>query len=158
MQNKAAIERFWQEFLQTIPIDAINKPAEYDAWSFGHTPELGDRLGALVKAGIKTATCSLAWSYAAEDEAMPRAGSYSIILDGQNQPLCIIQNQALETLPFNKVPAEHGHAEGEGDRSLAYWRKTHWEVYCMECKEHGFIPSEEMPVLCERFRLVYPLS
>jgi uncharacterized protein YhfF len=50
---------------------------------------------------------------------------------------------------FDEVDAAFAHDEGEGDRSLAYWRQAH-EVYFrrLGC----FAP--DMLLYCERFRLL----
>lgn len=58
-------------------------------------------------------------------------------------------------VPFDQVDAEHAGAEGEGDRTLASWRSSH-ERYWREHSENprGFAPY--MPVVCERFELLWP--
>ena len=45
--------------------------------------------------------------------------------------------------------------EGEGDRSLEYWRQAHWNYFSPICTALGREASEDMPLVCERFRLVY---
>ena len=125
------------------------------AWSFGNTPELADQLGTLVVQGVKTATSSLLWEYQAEGEALPQAGDLVIILDGAGQPLCIIEYLEVTVRPFDQVSEAHAFEEGEGDRSLAYWRAVHWAVYAQSCAALGLAPQPSMPVVCERFRVVY---
>jgi uncharacterized protein YhfF len=148
------IEQYWQTYLGSLPPDAP-RPAAYTAWSFGDRPTLADKLGALVLAGTKTATCSLLWEYG-PDEVQPRPGEFSVILDGGGQPLCIIETLAVTVQPFNQVSAQHAYEEGEGDRSYAYWRAVHWEVFSQSCAALGLTPAETMPLVCERFRRVYP--
>lgn len=60
----------------------------------------------------------------------------------------------LLSLVLDEVSAEHAYSEGEGDRSLASWREIH-ERYWRHHSENprGFEP--DMPVVCERFRLLY---
>ncbi|MGB2897012.1 MAG: ASCH domain-containing protein [Anaerolineales bacterium] len=116
---------------------------------------MADNLGGLVKRGVKTATASLAWAYEAESESFPEAGDISIILDGRGEPICIIETTDVEVIAFNEVGEKHAHEEGEGDRSLEYWRAVHWEFFTDECKTIGREPAEDMPVVCERFRLIY---
>ena len=125
------------------------------AWSFGNTPELADQLGTLVVQGVKTATSSLLWEYQAEGEALPQAGDLVIILDGAGQPLCIIEYLEVTVRPFDQVSEAHAFEEGEGDRSLAYWRAVHWAVYAQSCAALGLAPQPSMPVVCERFRVVH---
>lgn len=151
---ETAIDRFWQAYRDSLP-EGSPVPEAYEAWSFGDKPEMADELAALVLEGPKRATASLLWVYEAEDEALPQAGDLSVILDGQGQPVCIIQATQVEIKPFNQVDADFAAAEGEGDRSLAYWRDAHWRFFSRECQAIGREPSLTMPVVCERFRLVY---
>jgi hypothetical protein len=53
------IESFWKEFLASLPPGSETGDWNYSAWSFGNRPDLADELGALVVAGLKTATCTL---------------------------------------------------------------------------------------------------
>ena len=45
--------------------------------------------------------------------------------------------------------------EGEGDQSLDYWRKVHKTYYFKECERIGMEFSQDMPVICEEFKVVY---
>ena len=117
---------------------------------------MADELGGLVCQGVKTATASLVWVYEAEQEPLPKVGDYSVILDGREQPMCIIRTTKLDIVPFDEVDAEQAYQEGEGDRSLAFWREVHWRFFSRECAQIGKQPDQKMPILCERFELVYP--
>jgi len=154
--NQAMLDGYWQAFVDWRAGEAGNAPQGYDAWSFGNTPEMADSLGELARRGIKTATASLAWWYESEGEAYPRVGGHSIVLDGRGQPLCVIQTTGVTVLPFNEVGEAHAFAEGEGDRSLAFWRRVHWDFFSAECHDLGREPSDDMPVVCEKFRRVFP--
>lgn len=147
-------EEFWQSYLGSLAADEP-RPESYHAWSFGDTPDTADELGALAARGVKTGTASLAWEYAQDTEPFPRVGELSIVLDGAGEPLCVIETTRVYTAPFDQVDAEHAYAEGEGDRSLAYWRDVHWRIFSRWCAEIGREPSESMPVVCERFRVVW---
>jgi uncharacterized protein YhfF len=154
--KESTAEAYWQVFLETLLERKEPLPTIYQAWSFGDSPEMADALGALVQDGVKTATASLVWAYEAENEPYPEAGDYSIILDGKGQPLCIIQTMEVTICPFDAVDEAQAFLEGEGDRSLAFWREVHWTFFSRECAQLGVVPTKQMPVLCERFRLVYP--
>jgi uncharacterized protein YhfF len=150
------IESFWQAYLASLP--PKQHPAIMDlpeAWGFGHGPEMADELGQLVYEGVKTATASLLWEYEAEGEQLPQPGDLSIILNGAGEPICIIETTEIRVLPFNQVDPAFAYDEGEGDRSLAYWRDVHWHFFGETCKAIQREPSQTMPVVCERFRLVY---
>ncbi len=150
------IQAYWQAFLDSLKNEV--HLAVYEAWSFGDSAEMADRLGALVKAGIKTATAGLAWEYEHDGVSLPQAGGYSVILDGAGMPLCIIQTTDVSLKPFQEVDAQFAYDEGEGDRSLAYWRQVHWQFFSRVCSAINRLPQEDMPVVCERFRLVYGLD
>ena len=88
---------------------------EIDAWAFGVEPDL---LADLVLKGEKTATASAYDLYALEGESLPQEGTFDIILDSQNQAVCIVEIIKVSVEPFNQVSAQHAYKEGEGDKSL----------------------------------------
>lgn len=149
------IRQFWLAYLETLAEESQPGLTMPEAWAFGRGEEMADRLGGLVVAGIKTATASLLWEYEAEGEAIPQPGDLSIILDGRSRPLCLIKTTVVEVLPFNAVGDQFAYDEGEGDRSLAYWRQAHWWFFGRTCTEIGKQPAEEMLVVCERFKLIF---
>lgn len=123
-----------------------------EAWAFGATPQHADELLGLVLVGIKTGTASSLWDYDADNEPLPVSGELSVILDGRERPRAVIETSDVRTVPFDEVTEEHAHAEGEGDRTLAHWRTVH-ERFWREHSPCGFAP--DMPVVCERFHLVW---
>ncbi len=129
--------------------------AHYDAWAFCGGGEVGDRLAGLVMKGIKTATASAYISYQTENEDIPKAGSYSVILLDNNEAVCIIQTTDVSLVPFNQVSAEHAYLEGEGDRDLAYWRRVHKAAFTPDYQEAGKEFDENGLVVLERFQIVY---
>lgn len=149
-----SVEEFWQEYLESFGADEP-RPDSYSEWSFGDTPEMADELGKLVADDVKTGTASLAWEYNFDGEPLPRAGEHSIILNSAGNPICIIETTRVYIEPFNLVDEEQAYAEGEGDRSLKYWRDAHWNYFSRRCQAIGREPSEHMPVVCERFQVVW---
>src|SRR4051794_41196650 len=88
--------------------------------SFGDGPELADELLALVLDGRKTATC-----WAASEGQLTGLGRRMVALDGAGRPRAVIETVELVRRRFHEVDAAFAHDEGEGDRSLAYWRHAH---------------------------------
>lgn len=146
------IDRFWRAAREACPELPTDRP---EAWAFGATPAHADELLALVLDGIKVGTASSLWDYEATGDPLPVEGELSIILDGVGAPRAVIETTALVTVPFDEVDEEHAFAEGEGDRTLAHWRTVH-ERYWRAHSENPRGFALDMPVLCERFRLVYP--
>ena len=128
------IETFWQEYQSSLPPGHphAGKPVPL-AWGFGDSPQLADELGALVLQGIKTATCSLLWEYETGSEPVPQPGDLSIILDGKGNPMCLIETVEMQIKAFDQVDAQFAYEEGEGDRSLEYWRDAHWHYFSRTC-------------------------
>ena len=153
--NQEIIEAFWRAYLATLPADAPAQNAAFVAESFGDHPDLADELAALVLVGVKTATCSALWEWEAEGASLPQAGLHTIVLDAQGAPLCIIETTAVFICSYDQVDAPFAWEEGEGDRSLAHWRDAHARFFTRTLLSLGrtFVP--DMPLVCERFRLVY---
>lgn len=126
-----------------------------ERWSFGDSAAMADELGALVVEGRKTATASLLKIYELENEPLPIAGKLSIIENSENQPLCIVETVEITIKPFNQIDATFAADEGEGDRSLAYWRTVHHQFFSRECQQFNLVFSEDMEVICERFYVVH---
>ena len=123
-----------------------------DAWAFGDD---ADKLAELVVQGVKTATSSAYALYETEGEALPEAGEYSVILDSHDNAVCIIKTTKVYVTSFDKVSEDHAYKEGEGDRSLDYWREVHENFFTRCLKEAGLTFSPSMEVVCEEFEVVY---
>jgi uncharacterized protein YhfF len=114
------------------------------SFAFGDSPALADQLLELVMKGVKTATCST------EDEPnVSKPGERWIVLDGRGEPRCVIETTEVTYRRYGEVDATFAHDEGEGDRSLAYWRDAHRRYFGRLGKFR-----EDMMLMCERFRLV----
>ena len=81
-------------------------------------------------------------------------GDLGIVLDGHGAPLCLIETTRVDVVPFDEVSAEHAFLEGEGDRSLVSWREAHRAFFARFLPRIGREPADDMPVVCERFRVL----
>lgn len=154
--ENTTIQSYFEDYLATLPAGHPHHNTSYEAWGFGDSPEMADELGALVLGGGKRGTASLAKIYEEEGEAIPQVGELSIILDGQGQPMCIIEVTNIDLVPFNQVGAEFAASEGEGDLSLAYWRQAHDDFFRRGAERFAWEFHEGMNVVCESFTVVYP--
>ena len=143
-------EQLWTEYKTLNP--AIGD--KIDAWAFG---VFADQLADLVLRGEKTATASAYELYKIENEPLPQAGTFDVILDSQGRAVCIVEITKVSVLPFNQVSADHAFKEGEGDKSLAYWQQVHQELFTKWLAEVGLEFSQESGVVLEEFHKVYPL-
>ena len=109
----------------------------------------------LIRVGQKTATCSLYHWFESGEEPMPTVGHLQVVVDWEGKPICIIEVDSVELCKYNQVSADFAFAEGEGDRSLKWWREAHWTFFVDECSEAAIQPNEEMLLVLERFHVVY---
>jgi uncharacterized protein YhfF len=107
--------------------------------------------------GIKTATASLLWEWEweTESEPLPLSGTIHVLLDWDNQFKAILEMTRVLVLPFEEVTAEFAALEGEGDLSLEYWRRVHWQFFRNVCQHIGRTPAQDMPVVCQQFIVRY---
>lgn len=143
-------KEMWSEFVNVHPEAA---ECRYEAWCYGSSA--ADELAYLTAAGIKTATASAYPLYELEEEPLPGEGEYNIILLTDGTALCVTRTTRVYVCPFEAVSPEHAWREGEGDRSLAYWRSVHQAFFAEEMASVGMTFSEEMPVVCEEFEVVF---
>ena len=149
------VKAYWQKFLSVLPPESPYRTRSYTTESWGDSPELADKLGNLIVRNIKTATSSALWEWEAEGRPIPQAGNLTVVLDGQGQPLCIIETTEVTVRQFNEVSSDFALAEGEGDFSLDYWREAHRNFFSRTLPKIGREFSEEMPLVCERFQVIY---
>lgn len=159
--NSPQIDEYLERFLNHPTAPKADKDAILID-TFGDTPKLIDRLLALVLAGTKTATCSSLWAWEHENESPITPGTLALILDSAHTPHCVIETTAVEIMPYNQVPASFARAEGEhspldlpDDQVLAHWRQGHWSFYNRTLPPLGLTPTQDMPVICEHFKVIY---
>ena len=93
-----------------------------ERWSFDN-----DDLFDLVKTNRKCGTCCLYEN----DSKMSKIGDVNIIYNSQNQEITIkITN--VRKCRFCDVDANWTKIEGEGDLSLAYWKRVHLDFFRKE--------------------------
>lgn len=153
MHISPTIANFWSRFTNVygeVPPERL-----YEVFQFGDSAALADELAALVLSGRKRATAGSLWTVEARGMRPPRAGDLSIVTNSAGKPLCVIQTAGVEIVPFDEVSAEFAASEGERDGSLASWREDHTSFFTRDCARIGRAFNTSMPVVCERFAVVY---
>jgi uncharacterized protein YhfF len=149
----AHVVSFWESYVQSQAQDP--SPRFFEAFHFDDNEQSADQLAQLVLAGTKRATAGLVWSFEAASVPLPKAGDLSVVTNWAKTPLCIIETERVDIVPYSEVCAEFAAREGEGDGSLRYWREAHWAYFGRECQRIGRTPGPNMPVVCERFEVVF---
>lgn len=149
-----SIKIMWNKYLSSGGVD--EKKERFTTWHFCDNPKDADELASLVKSGIKTATSSLCEIYDIDEEdTLPKVGECSIITDWAGRAQCIIETVEVTLVPFKDVDEDFAYSEGEGDRSLEHWRRVHRNFFMRELEEHPIEFSEDMLVVCEKFKVVH---
>ena len=145
---------FWKSFEEAIGHDVSSRFNEF--FHFDDNETDANALGDLVLQGQKRATAGLLWTNEINNKPIPRVGDLSVVTNWQQEPLCIIETTRVEIVPFEEVSETFAAVEGEGDGSLRHWREVHWLYFSRECQRLGREPSLHMPIICKRFKVVYP--
>lgn len=108
-------------------------------------------------AGKKFGTASAYDEYVLEEalEEIPKVGDYSVILRDNEEAVCVIRTYDVYIRAFGDVPPFHGYAEGEGNRSLEYWRDVHKRAFAPGLLECGVEFTDESKIICEKFSVEY---
>jgi len=157
MEYSHSVRDMWKAYLTSLGEDPATTRKTFTAWHFSDNRADAVNLAALVKAGTKSATSSPYGMYEHDQEPLPITGDHSVITDWDGEAQCIVRNTSVEIVPFNQVTAEFAQAEGEGDRSMAYWQRVHWAAFSRELHAIDRSPTEVMLVVCETFEVVHPI-
>jgi uncharacterized protein YhfF len=122
---------------------------ELETFSFGDDPALADQLLALVLEGKKRATC---WAVS-EGLKSAAIGKSMVALDSKRRPRVILTTKELVRRRFDDVDEQFAYDEGEGDRSLIYWREAHRRYFT---RLGLFQP--DMMLWCERFMVEHMIE
>jgi uncharacterized protein YhfF len=150
----AAADVLWEAYLETLPQSERGR-RYFEAFQFGAGRAMADQCANLVLDGIKTATSDLVWHIEARGKPQWHVGDEHVVLDGSWRPVCVIRTTELDVVRFHDVDAAFASDYGEGDRTLEWWREHIYAWYANQCREIGREPSPDMPLLCERFELVF---
>ena len=159
MKNKyldklTPLERdFWLEFVNRASID-ISEVVKVEASPAGNFDITDDLIG-LYKLGKKHAGSSIIEDFESAGDPLPAVGDLWILLNSKKIPVMILKTIKTEIHKFKDVPERIAIAEGEGDLSLEYWRKTHSDLYSPYLKEWGVEDLSDASVITEFFEIVY---
>lgn len=142
---------YWNKFLTYYKFD-LDTPCK-ECFSFGYSKELIEELTSLVLNGQKTATASSVLAYKNEED-QPKVGDYSMIINFENEPVAIMKTTHIKIIPFDEVPWEFAKLEGE-DENLESWQSNHRKFFNEEAMILNYNFSEKMPIIMEKFELVF---
>lgn len=134
-------------------VTATGADGSYTAEAFAEElPEVATELALLVRDGPKRATTSVLADWEADGEPLPQVGAHSVVIDGAGAAVCVIRTTAVEMRRFGDVDEAFAWDEGEGDRTLAWWRQAHIDYFA----GIGTTITDDTMMVLERFDLVWP--
>ncbi|MEO8608323.1 MAG: ASCH domain-containing protein [Chloroflexota bacterium] len=148
------IDTFWNAYLLTLP-EAERNLTYYEAASWGNSDELADTIATAILSGVKTTTSRLEWEREKSNDPSEKIGDISIVLDGKQRPVCIVEVVDLFIKPFDQVEAAFVYQYGEGSRDMDFWNMNMWDYYVGECAAIGLQASRNMPMICEVFKVIF---
>ena len=139
----------WADFCSATDVDA-----PFDAFGFGgdDTPELRDELALLVRDGPKRATAGRLADYEEAGEVIPAAGDYWIVKNSSDEAVAVIRTTQVDIMPLGDVDEQFAWDEGEGDRTLAWWKQAHLRFFASA----GTPADDETVLVLERFEKLWP--
>lgn len=123
--------------------------------------DLRRALVAAILRGEKTSTTGLLSDYRRDGNPLPELGERFVLIDERDEEVGVIETTEVRVTTIGAVDLAFAIDEGEGFTSVAEWREAHdrfWLSYAEETRawlnDPDWRPTDETPIVCERFRLV----
>ena len=147
------LNAYWGMFRRENPLyEGVELPPSF---YFCDNKEDADECARLVSRGIKQATTHALQWFDLHGENLPIIGDLAVVTDWSKRPVAVIRTKRVEIVKFRDISAEYAFIEGEGDKSLAYWKRVHWAFFMRELAPHGLKPTLEMELVCEYFETIW---
>ena len=148
-----AISLYWKSFQKKHPeYQDHDIPMHY---YYCDNKKDADECAELVVKGIKQATSSSLWWYKKHNELLPKIGDLAIVTNWEGTPKAITRVTKVSKVKLGEIDAAYAIKEGEGDKSLAYWNKVHWQYYTREMEPFGEKPTKDLIIVCEEFETIF---
>ncbi|MCU0759205.1 MAG: ASCH domain-containing protein [Steroidobacteraceae bacterium] len=128
----------------------------YKVRTFGGSKAMADVIVPLILAGEKTGTFALAAEFESDPERAPRVGDWYVVTWFEGPPALLYRVTEVEVVPFEGIGERHVQVEGPSARDVKVWRDIHWPYWGGMMKQWGREPSMQMPVIFQRYEVVYP--
>jgi len=151
--DNTSARNLWGDFLDKHTEFALEKAPQVGYFSDNENDANG--LVDLVCNDIKRATSHSLLGLQLREEPMPKIGDFFVVTDWEGTAKCLIRTTSVKMMPYFSIHSEHARLEGEGDKSLDYWKKVHWDYYTRELSQFNRRPLESMIIVFERFEKVF---
>ncbi len=143
---------FWADFIKNTGRDESDRCSgdlNFESKGFKNDSQI-----ALILSGQKTGFFSALPSYRIDSEPLPISGELYMVFDKNDNPLCIIEIDDVQIVPFNCVTWQMAQKEGE-DSSLEEWKIKEQENLEDEGAIVGFSFTPDIKLVFQTFSVVY---
>lgn len=121
-----------------------------EKWHFHNNQKDCDYLFNLVKTKAKTATSYLF----IKKEDLTIKSEYSILTNWDESEKILLKTTKIYKTKFKDITKTHAFKEGEGDKTLTYYKNVHEEFFKKECEKLNITFDENTEIVCEEFEIV----
>ena len=147
-----SVADMWQRFRALHP----DAPAETPlAYHFCDNSADAKTCADLVVKGQKQATAASLAELEMAGYPVARTGDYAVVTDFEGVACAVIRTTTVEIRRLGDVDAQFAWDEGEGDRSLEWWREAHLAYYRRVLADSGIPVDDELMIACERFETLF---
>ena len=146
------LDEYWNSFLEKTNRDKEEK-CSGDLFFEGKN-FINAELNSIVLTGQKTAFFTTLATFTIDGEPLPVSGELYILVDNQNKPLCVLEMESVNIIPFNEVTWDMAQKEGECS-TFGEWKEKMQEYIEDEGHVLGFDYSEDIKLVFQTFKVIY---
>lgn len=151
--DNASARNMWGDYLDAHLEDAFKEAPK--VIHFCDNEKDANECAQLVKKGVKKATSHSLLGLQNRNEPLPKTGEMMVVTNWEGKAECIVKTTAVKLKPYFSIDDSYAKIEGEGDKSLDYWKKVHWAYYERELELFNRVPRESMIIVCQEFEKVF---
>ena len=151
--DNASARNMWGDYLDNHLEDAFAEAPK--TMHFFDNEKDANECAQLVKNGIKKVITHSLLGLQYRKEPLPKIGDFTVVTDWNGKAQCIVRTTSVQLKPYFSIDGEYAHLEGEGDKSLAHWKKVHWDYFTRELAPFQRVPRESMIIVCESIEKVF---
>ena len=145
------IDDYWNQAIASKPELAV----DHQIRSIGIDEETTILIIDFIKEGEKVGTFSLPWLMESEKIPASHTGQPIILLSYDGKPEIVVQITDIEETTFGEIDYDVTKIDGPPVRDPEVWIPLHREYWNNILKPYGRSCTDDMPVIVERFKLVY---
>jgi uncharacterized protein YhfF len=151
--SSTAVAEFVERARRARPNERIDS---YKVRTFGNSAAISDVIVPLILSRAKTGTFALESEFERAPSEAPRVGDNYVVTHFGGDPVLLYRLTEVERVPFSDISHAHVQVEGPNARTVPVWREIHWAYWGGILRAQGREPSEDMPVLFQRFEVIFP--